>query len=157
MQQVRFGGEARREGGVAPTGVGGERSRSARSTGEVGHTTSTPTGSDKEQRLKEGFEGISTIKEARPHTSAPRREASPGQASTRRACQSPTESSDDEDDSYLGATRGRKAEGQSSSPKPRRSFEWRGWDRSERARGDSLEKEEHLRTHNTKENEVYLL
>jgi hypothetical protein len=39
---------------------------------------------------------------------------------------SPTESSEDEDDSYLNMARGRMAEGRSSSPRPRKSDEWRG-------------------------------
>jgi hypothetical protein len=58
---------------------------------------------------------------------------------------SPTESSDDEYDSYSKVDRGRRAEGRSSSPKPRKSDEWRGrdkWDRPERHREDSPEERE---------------
>jgi hypothetical protein len=55
-------------------------------------------------------------------------------------CPSPTESPDDNYDSYTKAGRGRRAEGRSSSPKPRKSDEWGGWntwDRPERRREDS--------------------
>jgi hypothetical protein len=51
----------------------------------------------------------------------------------------------DEDDSYLNTARGRRAEGRSSSPRPRKSDEWRGWnkwDRPERRREDSPEEGE---------------
>jgi hypothetical protein len=104
--------------GQTLTGVrGSDRPGSARSSREGRHTTSTPTGLDREQKLKDGFEGISTIKEARPHASVMKLEVSSGQGSTRRMCQSLTESSDDEDDGYLAITRRKRAEGRSTSPK----------------------------------------
>ncbi len=69
---------------------------------------------------------------------------------------SPTESSDDEYDSYTKADRGRRAEGRSTcrstSPKPRKSDEWRGWnkwDRPERRREDSPEEGEPLSSRRT--------
>jgi hypothetical protein len=126
-QQVRFGHRSRDEDDATPSGASEERPRSARSVRDGRHTNSTPTGSDREQRLKEGFEGISGIKDSRLPTLAPRKEVSPGRLSSRRVCPSPTESSDDEDDSYLNVKRGRRAEGRSSSPKPQKSDEWRGW------------------------------
>jgi hypothetical protein len=60
-------------------------------------------------------------------------------------CPSPTESS--EDDSYSKRNQGRKAEGRSSSPRPRRSDEGRDrdrWDRPERRREESPEDREPL-------------
>jgi hypothetical protein len=45
---------------------------------------------------------------------------------------SPTESSNDEYDSYTKVGRGRRAEGRSTSPKPRKSDEWHGWNKWER-------------------------
>jgi hypothetical protein len=60
-------------------------------------------------------------------------------------CPCPTESFDDEYDSYSKMGRGRRAEGRSSSPRPRRSDEWRRrdkWDRPERRREDSPEDRE---------------
>jgi hypothetical protein len=63
---------------------------------------------------------------------------------------SPTESSDEEYDSYTKAGQGRRAEGRSTSPKPRKSDEWRGWnkwDRPERRREDSPEEGEPLSSH----------
>jgi hypothetical protein len=125
--QVRFGHRARDEDDATPSGTSKEWPRSAKSIREGRHTTSTPTGSDREQRLKEGLEGISGIKDSRLPTLAPRKEVSPGQSSSRRVCPSPMESSDEEDDSYLGAARGRRAEVRSSSPKPWKTDEWRGW------------------------------
>jgi hypothetical protein len=121
--------------------------RSSRSTREGRHATSTPTGSDKEQKLKEGLEEVSGIRGTRLPTPAPRREVSPGRSSSRRMYPSAMESSDDEYDSYTKAGRGRRAEGSSSSPKPRKSDEWRGWnkwDRLERCREDSPEEGEPL-------------
>jgi hypothetical protein len=99
----------------------------------------------REQRLKEGLEEVSGIRGARLPTPAPRREVSPGRSSSRRMYHSPTESSDEEYDSYAKAGRGRRAEGRSSSPRPRKSDEWRGWDkrdRPERGRDDSPEEGE---------------
>jgi hypothetical protein len=144
-QLVRFG-SLRSERNEAGTGEPEEdRPRSSRSTREGKHTTSTPTGSDREQRLKEGLEEVSGIRGARLPTPAPRREVSPGRSSSRKMYPSPTDSSDDEYDSYTKAGRGRRAEGRSSSPKPRKSDEWRGWnkwDRPERRREDSPEEGE---------------
>jgi hypothetical protein len=60
-------------------------------------------------------------------------------------CQSPTESPDDEDDSYLAMSQRRTAEDRSTSPKSRRSGEWRSrdrWERPERDRKGSPEREE---------------
>jgi hypothetical protein len=123
------------------------RPRSSQSTREGRHTTSTPTGSDREQRLKEGLEEVSGIRGARLPTPAPRREVSPGRSSSRRMCPSPTESSSNKNDSYSNTAQGRRAEGRSSSPKPRKSDEWRGWnkwDRLDRHREDIPEEGEPL-------------
>jgi hypothetical protein len=112
-----------------------ERPRSSKGTREGRHATSTPTGSDREQRLKMGPEEISGIRGVHLPPPAPRREVSPGRSSSRRMYPSPTESSEDEYDNYLKRDRGRKAEGRSSSPRPRRSDERHGrdkWDRPER-------------------------
>ncbi len=141
-QQVRFGSLRSERSGVDAEEPEEDRPRSSRSTREGRHATSTPTSSDKEQRLKEGLEEVSGIRGARLPTPAPRREVSPGRSSSRRMCPSPTESSDDEYDSYTKLGRGRRAEGRLSSPKPRKSDEWQGWnkwDRPERRREDSLE------------------
>jgi hypothetical protein len=104
-------------------GAGGpeeDKPRSSKGIQEGRHATSTPTGSDREQRLKEGPEEISGIRGAHLPPPAPRREVSPGRSSSRRMYPSPTESSEDEYDSYSKRDRGRKAEGRSSSPRPRR-------------------------------------
>jgi hypothetical protein len=151
-QQVRFGSSRSERNGVDAGEPEEDRSRSSRSTREGRHATSTPTGSDKEQRLKEGLEEVSGIRGARLPTPAPRREVSPGRSSSRRMYPSPTESSDDEYDSYTKAGRGRRAERRSSSPKPRKSDEWRGWnkwDRPERRREDSPEEGEPLSSRRT--------
>jgi hypothetical protein len=92
-QQARFGHQLQDKGGAAPWEVEEERPRSSRSTREGRHTTSTPSGSDREQRLKEGFEEALGIKNSRLPSPAPRREVSPGRSSSRRMCPSPTESS----------------------------------------------------------------
>jgi hypothetical protein len=129
---VRFG-SLQLERNNAGTGEPEEdRSRSSKSTREGRHTTSTPAGSDREQRLKEGPEEISGILGAHLPPPTPRREVSPGQSSSRRMCPSPTESSEDEYGSYSKMDQGRKAEGRSSSPRPRRSDERRGWDKWDR-------------------------
>ncbi len=91
-----------------------DRPWSSRSTQEERHATSTPTGSDREQRLKEGLEEVSGIRGTHLPRPAPRREVSPGRSSSRRMYPSPTESFDDEYDSYTKAGRGRRAEGRSS-------------------------------------------
>jgi hypothetical protein len=105
-QLVRFG-SLRSERNDAGAGEPEEnRPRSSRSTREGRHNTSTPTGSDREQRLKEGLEEVSGIRGARLPTPAPRREVSPRRSSSRRMYPSPTESSDDEYDSYAKAGRG---------------------------------------------------
>jgi hypothetical protein len=70
-QQVRFGHQPQDRGGAAPGEAEEERPRSSRSTREGRHTTSTPTGSDRELRLKEGFEEVSGIKNSRLPTPAP--------------------------------------------------------------------------------------
>jgi hypothetical protein len=119
-----------------------DRPRSSKGTREGRHATSTPTGSDREQRLKEGPEEISGIRGVHLPPPAPRREVSPGRSSSRRMYPSPTESSEDEYDSYSRKDRGRKAEGRSSSPRPRRSDERHGRDKWERRREESPEDRE---------------
>jgi hypothetical protein len=139
-RQVHFGSSRSERNGADVGELEEDRPRSSRSTREGRHTTSTPMGSDREQRLKEGLEEVLGIRGARLPTPAPQREVSPGWSSSWRMCPSPMESSDDENDSYSNAARGRRAEGRSSSPKPRRLDEWRGWnkwDRPDRHREDS--------------------
>jgi hypothetical protein len=131
-QQVRFGGSHSGGNGADPGEPEESRPRSSRSTREGRHTTSKPTGSDREQRLREGLEEVSGIRGTRLPTPAPRKEVSPGRSSSRRMYPSPTESFDDEYDSYAKAGRGRRAEGRSTSPKPRKSDEWRGWNKWDR-------------------------
>jgi len=88
-QLVRFG-SLRSEGNNAGAEEPEEdRPRSSRSTREGRHATSTPTGSDREQRLKEGLEEVSGIRGAHLPTPAPRREVSPGRSSSRRMYPSP--------------------------------------------------------------------
>jgi hypothetical protein len=119
------------------TGAGGpeeERPRSSMGVQEERHTTSTPAGSDREQRRKGSPEEISGIRGAHLPPPAPRREISPGRPSARRMYPSPTESSEDEYDSYLRRSRGRKAEGRFCSPRPRRSDERHSRDKWERRR-----------------------
>jgi hypothetical protein len=135
-QQVRFGSESRSGRKAAPVEASKCKSGSSRSSREGKHTTSMPTGSDRELRLKQEFEGMSTIKEAQPHMMAPKREVSLGQGSTRRMCQSPTESSDDEDESYLAIVRRRRAEDRTASPKSRRFGERPSRDRWQRPERD---------------------
>ncbi len=67
----------------------------------------------------------------------PRREVSPGRPSARRMYPSPTESLEDEYDSYLRRSRGRKTEGRSCSPRPRRPDERHSQEEWERRREDS--------------------
>jgi hypothetical protein len=120
-----------------------DRPRSSKGVQEGRHATSTPAGSDREQRLKEGPEEISGIRGVHLPPPAPRREVSPGRPSSRRMYPSPTESSEDEYDSYARRSRGRKAEGRSSSPRPRRSDERRhSRDKWERRREESPEDRE---------------
>ncbi len=114
-----------------------DRPRPSKGIQEGRHATSTPVGSDREQRLKEGPEEISGIREMHPSPPAPRREVSPGQPSSRRMYPSPTESSEDKYDGYSRRSRGRKAEGRSSSPRPRRSDERLSRDKWERRREGS--------------------
>jgi len=123
-QQVHFDNQRLEKGSAATGELEEERPKSSRSTREGIRTTSTPTGSDGERRLKEGFKEISGIRSSRLPTPAPRKEVSPGRSSSRRVCPSPTESSDDEYDSYTGPAWGKRAEGRSSSPRPRKSDEW---------------------------------
>jgi hypothetical protein len=151
-QQVRFGSSHSGRNGADPEEPEEGRPRSSRSTQEGRHTTSTPTGSDRVQRLKKGLEEVSGIRGTRLPTPAPRREVSPGRSNSRRMYPSPTESSDDEYDSYTKAGRGSRAEGRSTSPKPRKSDEWRGWnkwDRPEWRREESPEEEEPLSSRRT--------
>jgi hypothetical protein len=68
---------------------------------------------------------------------APWREISPGRPSARTMYPSPTESSEDEYDSYPRRSRGRKMEGRSCSPRPRRPDERHGREEWERRREDS--------------------
>jgi hypothetical protein len=116
-----------------------DRPRPSRGIQEGRHATSTPAGSDREQRLREGPEEISGIRGVHLPPPAPRREVSPGRPSSRRMYPSPTESSEDEYDSYPRRSRGRKAEGRSSSPRPRRSDERHSRDKWERRREESPE------------------
>jgi hypothetical protein len=151
-QQVHFDSSRSERSGVDAGEPEEDRPRSSRSTREGRHTTSTPTGSDREQRLKEGLEEVSGIRGTRLPTPAPRKEVSPGRSSSRRMYPSPKESSHDEYDSYTKAGRGRRTEGRSTSPKPRKSDEWRGWnkwDRPERHREDSPERGEPLSSRRT--------
>ncbi len=123
-------------------GTGGpeeDRPRPSRGVQEERHTTSTPAGSDREQRRKGSPDEISGIRGVHlpPPPPAPRKEISPGRPSSRRMYPSPTESSEDEYDSYPRKSRGRKAEGRSCSPRPRRSDERRSREEWERRREDS--------------------
>jgi hypothetical protein len=73
-------------------GAGGpeeDRPRSSKGIREGRHATSTPTGSDREQRLKEGPEEISGIRGAHLPPPAPRREVSPRRSSSRRCILAP--------------------------------------------------------------------
>ncbi len=97
--------------------------RPSRGVQEERHTTSTPAGSDREQRRKGSPEEISGIRGAHLPPPARRREMSPSRPSARRMYPSPTESSEDEYDSYSRRSRGRKTEGRSCSPWPRRPDE----------------------------------
>jgi hypothetical protein len=117
---VRFESLRLERNGASTEEPGEERSRSSRSVQEERPATSTPVGSDREQRRKKSPEGISGIREAHPPLSASRREVSPGRPSARRMYPSPTESSEDEYDSYPRRSRGRKMEGRSCSPRPRK-------------------------------------
>jgi hypothetical protein len=119
-----------------------DRPKPSRDVQEERHTTSTPTGSDREQRRKESPEEISGIRGVHLPPPAPRREVSPGRPSSRRMYPSPTESSEDEYDSYPRRSRGRKAEGRSCSPRPRRSDERHTRDKWERRREESPEDRE---------------
>ncbi len=75
---VRFG-SLRLERNDAGAGEPEEdRPRSSKGTREGRHTTSTPAGSDREQRLKEGLEEVSGIRGAHLPPPTPRREVSPG-------------------------------------------------------------------------------
>jgi hypothetical protein len=79
-QLVRFG-SLRSERNDAGAGEPEEdRPRSSRSTREGRYATSTPTCSDREQRLKEGLEEVSGIRGAHLPTPPPRREVSPGRS-----------------------------------------------------------------------------
>ncbi len=69
-----------------------ENSRSSRGVQEERPATSTPVGSDREQRRKRSPEGISDIRGAHQPPPAPRREVSPGRPSARRMYPSPVES-----------------------------------------------------------------
>ncbi len=95
-QQVRFGSSRSERNGVDAGEPEEDRPRSSRSTREGRHATSTPTGSDREERLREGLEEVSGIRGAHLPTPAPLREVSPGRSSSQRMYPSPTESSDDE-------------------------------------------------------------
>ena len=75
-QQVRFRSESKGEGKAAPADMPEDKLRVSRTSREGRHTTSTPTSSDRDQRLKEEFEGVSTIKEIKPLPEIPGREAS---------------------------------------------------------------------------------
>ena len=66
--------------GASAGGPEEERSRSSRGVQEERPATSTPVGSDREQRRKRSPEGISGIRDAHPPPSASRREVSPWEA-----------------------------------------------------------------------------
>ena len=119
-----------------------DRPRPSRGVQEERHTTSTPAESDREQRRKGSPEEISGIRGVHLPPPAPRREVSPGRPSSRRMYPSPTESSEDKYDSYPRRSRGRKAEGRSCSPRPRRSNERCSRDKWERRREESPEDRE---------------
>ncbi len=89
-QQVRLGSSRSERNSADPGEPEKDRPRSSRSTREGRHATSTPTGSDREQRLREGLEEVSGIRGTRLPTPAPRREVSPGRSSSRTMCPSPT-------------------------------------------------------------------
>ncbi len=109
-RQCCYGGAGRRKAQVVTKHPGGEAHHQ--------HTHGLRQGAEVEGRIQRGLSGI---RNSRLPTPAPRR-----------MCPSPTESSDDEYDSYLNAARGRRAEGRSSSPRPRKSDEWRGWNKWDR-------------------------
>jgi hypothetical protein len=97
----------------------------------------TPRGIRQRAEAEGGAGGDLSIRGVHLPPPAPRREVSPGRSSSRRMYPSPSE---DEYNSYLKRDRGRKAEGRSSSPRPRRPDErhgWDKWDRPERRREDS--------------------
>ena len=97
---VRFESLRLERNGASAGGPEEERSRSSRGVQEERLATSTPVGSDREQRRKRSPEGISGIRDVQPPLPAPRREVSPGRPSARRMYPSPAESSEDEYDSY---------------------------------------------------------
>jgi hypothetical protein len=70
-QLVRFGSLRLERNDVGAGEPEEDRPQSSRSAREGRHATSTPTGSDKEQRLKEGLEEVSGIPGARLPTPAP--------------------------------------------------------------------------------------
>jgi hypothetical protein len=117
---VRFENLRLEGNGASAGGPEEERSRSSRGVQEERPATSTPVGSDREQRRKRSPEGVSGIRDSHLPPPAPRREASPGRSSARRMYPSPTESSEDEYDSYPRRSRGRKMEGRSCSPRSRK-------------------------------------
>jgi hypothetical protein len=134
---VRFEGLQLERNSTGAGGLEEERSRSSRGVQEERPATSTPVGSDREQRRKRSPEGISGIRDAHLPPPAPRRETSPGRPSARRMYPSPTESSEDEYDSYPRRSRGRKMEGRSYSPRPRKLDERHHREEWERRREES--------------------
>ncbi len=117
---VRFESLRLEKNSASTGGPEEERPRSSRGVQEERPATSTPVGSDREQRRKRSPEGISGIRDAHLPPPAPRREVSPGRPSARRMYPSPVESSEDEYDSCPRRSRGRKTEGRSYSPRPRK-------------------------------------
>jgi hypothetical protein len=103
---VRFESLRLEGNGASAGGPEEERSRSSRGVQEERPATSTPVGSDREQRRTRSPEGISGIRGSHLPPPAPRRKASPGRSSARRMYSGPTESSEDEYDSYTRRSRG---------------------------------------------------
>ncbi len=77
---VRFESLRLERNGAGGEGPGEERSRSSRDVQEERPATSTPVGSDREQRRKRSPEGISGIRDVHQPPLASRREASPDAA-----------------------------------------------------------------------------
>jgi hypothetical protein len=123
---VRFESLQLERNGASAGGPEEERSRSSRGVPEERPTTSTPVGSDREQGRKRSPEGISGIRDAHLPPPAPRREVVPGRPSARRMYPSPTESTEDEYDSYPRRSRGRKMEGRDQGSWTRDTIEMSG-------------------------------
>jgi hypothetical protein len=119
-QQVHFESEPRGERKIVSVDMHEDGSRVSRFARESKHTTSAPTSSGQDQRLREEFEGVSTIKEIRPVSGAPRRQLSLGQRAVRIVYRNHPDSSEDEGESHLAVLRPRRGEDQSASSELRR-------------------------------------